>query len=322
MMAQYFLRGLEQKARLTVVCWLTAMFCLLGYQPTLAAQEAPATLPVVAPPPAAVAAAAKSDPLIKLGIGDVITIQVYGQPDLSTTTLISDDGTVGVPLAGPVKVAGLSPAAAADAVAHALKDGQFLVNPQVTITTLQFRSQQVSVLGEVRTPGRYPIESRMTVLDLLALAGGTTQNGDNVVSLLRPAADGSVTRYSIDLLSLSSPDQPLSSLAPQAGDIVFVPRAPQFYIYGEVQGPNMYRLEPGMTLVQAISRAGGLTAKGTSSRVEITRHNADGSYKKIEPNLTDLVQANDVIRIKERIFCWLPTICPSSLPRHWRNRSR
>lgn len=248
------------------------------------------------------AAADDAPTVLQLGVGDTVNIQVFGRPELATTTYVSDDGTVPVPLAGPVQVAGLSPAAAAQRVAAALREGQFLVNPQVTIILNQLRSQQVSVLGAVRSPARFPVDSRLTVFDLLAQAGGVTENGADLIYLLRPDKDGHITRYPIDLKGLSDGKRSLPLQTLRGGDVVYVPRASQFYIYGEVQSPNMYRLEPGMTVLQAISRSGGITQRGSDSRIEIKRRNADGGYETIRASLTDKLQADDVVRVKERIF--------------------
>jgi polysaccharide export outer membrane protein len=95
---------------------------------------------------------------------------------------------------------------------------------------------------------------------------------------------------------------PVPTLTLRGGDSLFVPPAEQFYIHGEVKAPNMYRLEPGMTVVQAISRGGGVTPRGSSNRIEIQRRKPDGSYKTSSAALGDVLQADDVIRIKERIF--------------------
>jgi polysaccharide export outer membrane protein len=243
-----------------------------------------------------------SSPILKLGAGDAVNIQVYGRPELSTTTYVSDDGTIPVPLAGAVQVAGLSPATASLRVASALRSGQFLLNPQVTIILNQFRSQQVSVLGEVKSPARFPVESKLTVFDLLAQAGGVTENGADVIYMLRTDKDGHVTRYPVDLKGLTDGKRNIPSLTLRGGDVIYVPRASQFYIYGEVQAPNMYRLEPGMTVLQAISRGGGITQRGSDSRIEIRRRTADGAYQTVPATLTDQLQADDVLRIKERIF--------------------
>src|SRR5882757_8346402 len=125
--------------------------------------------------------AADPSPIIQLGPSDTVSIGVYGQPDMNATVYISDDGTVPVAFAGAVKVAGLSPADAAKQIEKALRDGKFFNDPHVTITLVQSRSQRVSVLGEVGTVGRFPIESNTTLFDLLALAGGPKDTAASVI---------------------------------------------------------------------------------------------------------------------------------------------
>src|SRR6266704_5454138 len=129
-------------------------------------------------------------PLLQLGPGDSVSIQVYGQPDMSTTVYVGDDGTVSVPLAGNIQVAGLSPAQASSRIETALKSGKILVDPHVTVTVTQTRSQRVSVLGQVGAPGRYPVESNTTIFDLLAQAGGITATGSDIVYIIRLDKDG------------------------------------------------------------------------------------------------------------------------------------
>lgn len=240
--------------------------------------------------------------LVQLGPGDSVAMQVYGQPDMSTTVNIADDGTLPVPLAGNVQVNGLSPAEAGHAVEKALSDGKYLIDPHVTITVVQSRSQRVSVLGEVGTPGRYPIESTTTIFDLLAQAGGAKETSSDTVYLLRPDGTGKITRYPINLKGYGDGKNAIPTQLLQGGDSIFVPRAPQFYIFGEVARPDMYRVEPGMTIVQAIARAGGITQRGSRSRFELKRKDANGVEYTAKAQLSDLVQPNDVIRIKESIF--------------------
>jgi polysaccharide export outer membrane protein len=160
------------------------LLCLL--QVCLASGAPPAS-PVKPEPPGIVAR-----PLLQLGPGDQVKMDVFGRPEMDTTTYIADDGSIRVPLAGAVIIGGLSPGEAGQKVEAALKKGQFLVDPHVTFTVLQSRSQRVSVLGEVRTPGRYPIESNTTVLDLLAQAGGATEKGADVIYILRPDSTGNL----------------------------------------------------------------------------------------------------------------------------------
>lgn len=263
---------------------------------------APSATSATTPAPEPAAATATAEPMLALGIGDVVSVQVYGRPELSTTTYVSDDGSVSVPLAGAVAVAGLSPAKASQTVASEFRKKKLLVDPQVTVFLVQNRSQQVSVLGAVKTPGRFAVDSKTTVLDVLAQAGGTTENGSDKVMVLRPGKGGKVTRFPVDLKGLGQADMPLPALTLRGGDSIFVPPAEQFSIHGEVKAPNMYRLESGMTVVQAIARSGGVTPRGSSNRIEIRHSNADGSFVTRDGKLNDAVLPNDVIRVKERIF--------------------
>jgi polysaccharide export outer membrane protein len=250
-------------------------------------------------PPASRAGAAPQ--IIQLGPGDSVSIQVYGQPDMATVVYVSDDGTIPVPLAGPVQIAGLSPSQASKRIEKALKDGMFLVDPHVTLTVTVSRSQRVSVLGQVGKPGLYPIESNTTIFDLLALAGGALETGSEEIFLLRADASGIMQRYPINLKGLDSSKNAIPEQALRGGDSILVPRAEQFYIYGEVTSPNKYRVEPEMTVIQAIARAGGVTPRGSERRVDIKRL-IDGKYITVKAKLNDVVKADDVVHVKESIF--------------------
>jgi polysaccharide biosynthesis/export protein len=239
--------------------------------------------------------------IIQLGPGDSVSIQVYGQPDMATTVYVSDDGTIPVPLAGPVQIAGLSPSEASKRIEKALKDGMFLVDPHVTLTVTVSRSQRVSVLGQVGKPGLYPIESNTTIFDLLAMAGGALDTSSEEIFLLRTDASGTLQRYPINLKGLDSSKNAIPDQALRGGDSILVPKAEQFYIYGEVTSPNKYRVEPDMTVIQAIARAGGVTPRGSERRVDIKRL-VDGKYVNVKAKLNDTVKADDVIHVKESIF--------------------
>jgi len=281
--------------------WLSVIALVVNAIAVAAA--APPTKPPVSPSAQDAGDKTRSKaPLVQLGPGDGVIIQVYGQPDLNATLTVSDDGTIPVALTGPVKVAGLSPAEASARIEKALKDGKYLIDPHVTLTVSESRSQRVSVLGQVGRPGRYAVQSNTSIFDLLAEAGGITELGGDLVYILRPDASGNITRYPISLKGLAEGAKGSSEAALTGGDSVLVPTAPQLYIYGEVTAPGKFKVEPGMTVVQAIARAGGVTQRGSANRVEIKRRKADGTYVTTKAALGDLVQADDVIRVKESIF--------------------
>ena len=239
--------------------------------------------------------------LALLGPGDSVTVQVYGQPDMTSTVLVANDGTIHIPLAGAVQVAGVTPVDAADRVAKALRDGGYFVNPQVTLTLNNSRSERVSVLGEVNHPGSYAIDPSTSIIDLVAAAGGLTQNGADEGFVRRREPDGHVASYTVDLKGPTS-SRELPSQRLESGDELYVPTAQRVYVYGEVTTPNSYKVEPGMTVMQAIVRAGGITPRGSEHRVEIKRMGKDGQYVITKAKLNDLVQPDDVIRVKESIF--------------------
>lgn len=273
-----------------------------------------ALLAGVAIPPAAAAAPAGTNapgtsaqaparkPGLRLGTGDIVTVSVLGQPELTTTLDVDGDGQIAVPLAGRITVEGLSPTAAARKVAAALRENRIVVDPQVAVALVESRSQQISVLGEVRTPGRFNIGAQLTVLDALAMAGGVTPSAGAVGYLLRRTG-GKTLRVEIDLEELASRGTTEHAQRDlHAGDTLMIPKAEQFYIYGEVKSPNVYPLKPGTTVMQALSLAGGLTERGSDRRVEIRRRDAKGQLRQIPGELGDPVRADDILYVKERFF--------------------
>lgn len=236
----------------------------------------------------------------ELAPGDPVSIQVLGQTD-ATNLYVGDDGTINVPLAGSVQVAGLSPVDAAARVAKALKDGGYFVDPHVTIVT-QPSSQVVTVLGEVRNIGRFPITPGTTILDLLAQAGGLKETASDVGYVQRRDDNGHINRYPVKLNGLTDLKDSLPTSTLLAGDSLIVPPAEHYYVTGEVASPGKYYIEPGMTVTQAIMHAGGINERGSEHRIELKRLRKDGQYQIIHPKPGDQIQDDDVIHVKESIF--------------------
>ena len=236
----------------------------------------------------------------QLNPGDPLSLQVIGQPDVISVA-VSDDGTINVPLAGSIHVAGLSPTDAAARVAKALKDGGYYVDPRVTIAA-QPRSQLVSVLGEVHTTGRFPITPGMTILDLLAQAGGLKETAADTGYVQRQDDSGHSNRYPVKLSGLADIKGTLPIQTLLGGDSLIVPAAEQFYVTGEVRTPGKYPIGPDMTVMKAILQAGGITERGSDWRIEVRRMDKNGQYKVVHAKPGDPVQADDIIRVKESIF--------------------
>jgi polysaccharide export outer membrane protein len=241
-------------------------------------------------------AAADND--YRLGAGDLIRVSVFGAPDLSAELRVSESGNITYPLVGPLTVAGRSPAQVEAMIGAHLIEGGFVRDPQVSLLVVEYRSQQVSVLGHVVKPGQYSLQSASTLLSLLAEAGGPINDeAADFATIMRK--DG--TKSTVDLAALFNGD-PKQNAPVRGGDTIYVPRAPQFYVYGEVQKPGMYRLERNMTVSRAISAGGGLTARGSERRVVVKRRNANGEEETYSVNGADLLQADDVLLVKEGFF--------------------
>lgn len=237
-----------------------------------------------------------------LGEGDSIRVTVFQNPDLATETRISERGAITFPLIGEVQLAGLTPAGAEARIAERLVKGKFLVKPQVSVNLVQVRSRQVSVLGQVARPGRYPLDDTSARLtDILALAGGVSPTGDDNVTVTMKR-DGKTVTVGVDVPAMYRTGDLTKNIRLENGDVIYVQRAPVFYIYGEVQRAGSYRLEQGMTVMQALSVGGGVTARGTDRGLKIRRRGPDGTLRAVDARLTDVVEANDVIYVRESWF--------------------
>ena len=237
-----------------------------------------------------------------LGAGDAIRIQVFQNPDLTIETRVSENGSITYPLIGAVDLGGLSISVAEKKIANALKSGGFVQQPQVNILLMQVRGNQVGVLGQVNRPGRFPLETFNTrVSDMLAAAGGATTAGDDIV-IVTGTREGKPFRKEIDIPNLYLGEKAENDIILSGGDTIYVHRAPVFYIYGEAQRPGTYRIERGMTIMQALAQGGGPTPRGSENRLRLHRKNATGTVEQLTPEMTDTVQPNDVIYVRESIF--------------------
>jgi polysaccharide export outer membrane protein len=238
---------------------------------------------------------------VVLGAGDVVKASVYGSPDLAVETRVSQSGTMTFPLLGEVQVGGLTTQQAEKKIGSLLEKGGYLKKAQVNLLITTLASQQVSVLGQVNRPGRYPVDGPRKVLDLLALAGGIGPEGGDMVSLVR-TRNGQTTRETIDVVDMVRKGELNRDVEVAGGDIIFVERAPRAYITGEVQRPGPFRIERAMTVQQALSAGGGLTMRGTQRGLQITRRDANGAQRTMDAKADDLVQVDDVITVKESWF--------------------
>jgi polysaccharide export outer membrane protein len=284
---------------LTRICVQLAAFltCLTVSGAIFAQQAAPA-------PPVEQSASARvqADGVELLGPGDTVRVNVFQNPDLNMEARISSKGTLSIPLIGEVVLQGLSPSAAEARIAQRLREGNFVVNPQVNVNLVQLRSRQISVLGLVGKPGKYPMDDfGSKLIDVLAIAGGVVPAASDNITLVT-MRNGKTEKIEIDLPAMFRNGTMEQNIEIVSGDIIFVQRAPQFYIYGEVQRPGVYRIEPNMTVMQALAVAGGVTLRGTQKGLVINRQVKPGRVDALEVKLTDPVQMDDVLFARESLF--------------------
>lgn len=243
----------------------------------------------------------------RIGPQDVLSVTVFGEADLSGKYTVEQDGTFTFPLIGRVKAGGVTIREFEQLLKRNLVDG-FLKNPQVSIAIETYRSQRILVMGEVRSPGEYLLNSDMTLLAALVRAGGTTPAASRDAVIVRSrrvagnsdggSSDAEVIK--IDLGELQSGNTALN-ITLQDGDTINVPKAQSVFVSGQVKMPGAYAVEPGMTVLQVLSLAGGLTDRGADSRIRIQRM-IKGKLKEVKAKLTDTVEPGDTIIVPQKFF--------------------
>jgi polysaccharide export outer membrane protein len=245
-----------------------------------------------------------------VGPHDLLQIVVFDERDLTGRYEVGADGAFSFPWIGRVEAGGLSVRDVEGVLQRRLAQG-FLINPQVTVSVEQYRSQSIYLMGEVRSPGRVSLQGQMTLLEALAQAGLTTSAAGEVLILRSPEPGATVgpilpnqdsktelTRVKLKELQSGQIKDPLLL---RDGDTVFVPKAELIFVTGQVRTPGSYVYETELTVLQALSLAGGVADRGSSRRVKIVRV-VGGRKVEIGVKMDDLVQPGDTIIVLQRFF--------------------
>lgn len=263
----------------------------------------------------------------RVGSGDVLEVDVYDDPDLSGLVTVQHAGEVSFPLLGEVYVDGMTTREIQQKLTELLaKD--FLVDPQVVVRVKEHRSQWVTLVGEVARPGKYYLQGQKTLLELLTEAGGFTQQASGEVIVSRgsaesvfpaPSADNgngnaggiSVMRFFLTPEQSAAEQKESLSYILENGDIVTAGATQSFYISGEVRSPGSYPLTPGLTVLKAVSMAGGLSRFGSKGKVEVLRRVPNGGSERIRVDLDEIesgdkpdlpLEPEDIIKVGKRVF--------------------
>lgn len=280
------------KVRILALCLLAASAPLTaGAQPAAGVAPPVSPLPKAGAPQAPAAGGMTADTEYVLGPEDVIEVEVVGQPDKGRARVYTD-GTVQLNLIGKITAAGKTPRELGAEIAAALRAGGFYANPAINVEVISYASRYVTVLGAVTSPSLVPINRSYRLSEILARVGGVQESAADYL-ILRPET-GPERRYEIaDLSAGDSTKDPFVT----PGDKIFAPVAEIFYVSGQVNAPGPFSMKTGLTVRQAIARAGGLTASGSDKKVQVTR-----AGKKVKLDAEALVQPGDVLVVGERLF--------------------
>lgn len=270
-----------------------------------------AAAPLETPPPAAgtprPAARPARLPTTEIGPRDLLQITVYQQPDLTQEIRVSEDGYIYLPLIGAVQAAGLSP----DGLARELtrRYREYLLEPQITVFVKEYQQREisVSVVGEVARPGFHKFPEHATLLEVVSEVGGLTKDSSERIVVLRPVVrDGApdADALIVRVQDLFSPEgMTRHNFEILDGDTINVPRADQFFVFGEVVRPGAYKLEKGttVTVLKAIGLAGGFTDKAARKGIRLTRE-LDGEKQTLKVTLDTEVRPDDVVIVPESFF--------------------
>ena len=269
---------------------------------------------VISPATAATAAAQAVTQYI-VGPDDVLTINVFEQAGLTGNYTVQADGTITFPLLQTVKVGGLGMKDIETHLRERLADG-FLKNPQVGVTVEHYRSQQIIIIGEVRSPQTLEFTGSMTLMTALARAGSTTERSASEAVVVRSSAGRAPVRDRAEAERLEQAGDPgvirvdleglqsgalSTNIVLRGGDTVFVPKAPTVFVSGHVTSSGEYPIRKGMTVRQLLALAGGVTERGSTGRMQVIRK-VGNEEKTLDIKLQDPVQANDTIVVRERFF--------------------
>ncbi len=259
----------------------------------------------------------------EVGPGDVVEVATLGHTELSGDFRVDPEGLISFPLLGKLKASGYSAAALEKKLTTLLADG-YLKRPQVTVAVKEYGSQKVFVTGEVVKPGYLPLKGDRSLFALLSEMGSLGPNAGHELMVIRPpvgtsapilppdvsgaAAAGSeaatefggaeVFRVGIKELLAGNPER---NILLMPGDTVYVPKAAQVYVTGSVARPGPYRFEPGMTVMQLLTMAGGVTDRGASGRAKVVRL-VEGKRVELKAKPTDPLGPEDTLVVPEKFF--------------------
>lgn len=250
----------------------------------------------------------------RIGRQDLLELKVFDLKELDQTVRVADDGSITLPLLGRLEVAGLTKGDLEKLIARML-EAKYVRDPQVTIFVKEYESRKVAVSGAVKKPDTYEMLGEKTLLEMISMAGGLDKDLGREIIVFRQGEDGATQRLAVDLERLVYDADPALNLPVAPGDIIYVPAVEKVRIFvnGAVKNPNLYEIprdEP-VTVLKAVTIAGGTTDRASERRVQVIRTNPDGTRRTIDVDLRKVkrgkaedpvLQRDDLVLVPESYF--------------------
>ncbi len=252
----------------------------------------------------------------RIGPKDLLEIKVQEVPELAGLGVrVSEDGSITLPLAGNIALAGMTKDEVEKLIARVLIERNLVKNPQVSVFIKEYQSQVVSLIGAVTKPGIYQLVGRVTLLDIISQAGGFKENAANEIFVLREGKSEAAATIRIDLEDLTVNGNPKLNIPLQPGDVINIPadEVISIFVFGAVRNPGALQVKKSarINIVQAVAQAGGLTESGKYSGITIKRTLKDGREENLKVNLMDIIRGKkpnivllkgDVVFVRESIW--------------------
>lgn len=242
---------------------------------------------------------------LTIGPGDMLHISVLETTDLEQHVRVADSGDARLILGGNVRLAGLSTAEAAQVIEKRLTNGNYVLNPHVSVTVEHFATKNVTVAGQVRSPGSYETDTPRTIQEIIALAGGLTDLADRRITLERHDTKEQIAYFVSNDAHAALKDQPL--VLP--GDTVLVSKASAVYVLGDVGHPGGFAAvtnDSHLSVLQVVALAGGTPPNAMPSKARLIRKGENGTYVDTPLPLSDMqkgkrpdiaLQADDILYV-------------------------
>jgi polysaccharide export outer membrane protein len=250
----------------------------------------------------------------RIGRQDLLEIEVFDVEELDQTVRVGDDGSITMPLLGRLVVAGLTKSELEGLIARLLEE-RYVRNPQVTVFVKEYESKKIAVSGAVKKPGTFEMLGSKTLLELISMAGGLDNDPGTEIIIFRQGEGGSTQRIPVDMNRLVYEAEPTLNLSVQKGEIIYVTSVEKVRIFvsGAVKNPNLYEVprdEP-VTVLKAITLAGGTTDRAAEKRVQIMRIDPDGEritlvvdLRKVKRGKAEdpILYKDDIVLVPEAFF--------------------